>query len=109
MGAAAEAVLIALDEVVLLTHKHLPYDHDPLWDSLYSQFQRATGAATVGVGFGIAYHLGVDGSIQFASYKDLPFSMPMEAHQAVFEANAGVEALYAATPRTKTQSGDNRQ
>ncbi len=95
MGAAAEAVLIALDEVVLLTHQHLPPEHDPLWDSLHRQFKRTTKMAKVGVGLGLAYHLGVDGSIQVAAYKDLPVSMPMEAHQALFEVNAGVEVMHA--------------
>lgn len=95
MGAAAEAILIALDEVVLLTYQHLPLEHDPLWDSLHRQFKRTTKMAKVGVGLGIAYHLGVDGSIQVAAYKDLPVSMPMKAHQALFEMNAGVEAMHA--------------
>ena len=36
MGAAAEAVLIALDELILLTHEHLPPIHDPIWDTCRS-------------------------------------------------------------------------
>jgi len=95
MGAASEAVLIALDEVVLLAYENLPADHDPIWDTLYCDFQRTTRAAKVGVGLGIAYHLGTDGSLQVAAYKDLPFSIPMAAHEALFEMNAGVEAIYA--------------
>lgn len=99
MGAAAEAVLVALDELVILTHEHLPPDHDPLWDSLESQYSRASSKAKIGAAAGIAYHLGVDGTFQVACYKDLPFSAPMEVHQAIFDINAATEALYASRPQ----------
>lgn len=95
MGAAAEAVLIALDELILLTHEYLPNDRDPLWDSLVQVYRRTSAGAKTGVAVGIAYHLAVDGTLQVAAYKDLPFHAPMEVHQALFEANAATETLNA--------------
>ena len=101
MGAAAEAVLVALDELILLTHEHLPPNHDPIWDSLESHYRRASSTAKIGVAAGIAYHLGVDGTFQVASYKDLPFSAPMEVHQAIFNINSVTEALHASRSQQK--------
>lgn len=95
MGAAAEAVLIALDELIALSHEHLPIDRDPLWDSLLQIYGRTSGSAKTGVAVGIAYHLAIDGTLQLAAYKDLPFHAPMEMHQALFEANAATEAVHA--------------
>jgi len=101
IGAAAEAVLVALDELVILTYEHLPTNHDPLWDSLRSQYCRASSKAKTGVAAGVAYHLGVDGTFQVAAYKDLPFTAPIEVHQAIFDINAGIEGLHASRPRHK--------
>ncbi len=92
IGAVAESLLLSLDRLVLLTYQHLPQNHDPLWDLLYDWATRASTAAQIGTSLGIAYHLGVDGSIQVAALKGLPFSAPIEAHQAILLGNAALEA-----------------
>lgn len=54
------------------------------------------GQLAAGASAGIAYHLSVDATLQPAAYKDLPVSMPMEAHQMLFALNAAVEGADAA-------------
>jgi pimeloyl-ACP methyl ester carboxylesterase len=46
-----------------------------------------------GSGFGIAYHLGIDPTLQPAAYHDLPFAASMEVHQAIIGSNAVAEGL----------------
>jgi len=95
MGAALEAGICSLVDLVRIVHEKLPVEHDPLWDSVYQQTEEFARAAQVGASIGLAYHLFVDGLAQPAPYKDLPISMPIEGHQAVFVANAATEALDA--------------
>lgn len=92
IGAAAESVLVSLDGLVLLTYRHLPPEHDPLWDLLNDWASRTSTAAKLGTSVGIAYHLGVDGTLQVAALKGLPFSAPIEAHQAILVGNTVMEA-----------------
>jgi hypothetical protein len=96
IGASAEAILVAIDEVVLLIYEHLPTGYDPIWDSLHAKFSLAMDSTNAGTGFGIAYHLGVDGTVQIATYKDLPFSVPIGTHQTLFAINAVTEGAYSA-------------
>lgn len=92
MGAALEAGLLSLLGLVRLVYQHLPAQHDPLWDSIHSQAANITQAANRGASIGMAYHLLVDGLVQPAPYHDLPVSLPLEVHQAVFVVNAAGEA-----------------
>ena len=101
IGCAAEAVLLSLDRAVALVHRHLPRHHDPAWDELLSYFQRTTRAARGGTSVGLAFHLGVDGLLQPAAVKGLPFAAPMALHQAFLAGNAALEA--AALPRSEPQ------
>lgn len=95
MGAALEAGILSIVELVRLVHEKLPAGHDALWDSLFVQTEEISRAAQVGASLGLAYHLFVDGLAQPAPYKDLPISMPTEAHQGLFTANAAAEAMDA--------------
>lgn len=95
MGAALEAGILSIVELVRLVHEKLPADHDALWDALFVQTEEISRAAQVGASLGLAYHLFVDGLAQPAPYKDLPIAMPMEAHQVIFAANAAAEAMDA--------------
>lgn len=92
-GVIAEAIVLALLDLVLVVHGHLPGSHDPLWTALVDKARRFGLAATSGLGAGMAYHLGIDGSVQgMTPYKDLPFPLPMEGHEALLGANALAES-----------------
>ena len=95
MGATLEAGILSLLNLVTLVHAKLPPKHDPLWDSMRQQASAIAHAANQGASIGMAYHLFVDGLAQPHPYTDIPGSMPIEAHQAVFVANASAEVVDA--------------
>jgi hypothetical protein len=115
MGAALETGFLSLVHLVRLLHAQLPADHDPLWDSLAQHADTFSQAANAGASLGMSYHLLVDGLAQPAPYHDLPVSMPMEAHQAVFVANGVAEVIDvgnkpgSAGPVTPTRGTRKRQ
>ncbi len=95
-GILAEGVLLALVDLAAEIHGRLPHDHDPLWEGLARIGRPFAESVSISLSAGIAWHLLFDAGIQPAPYHDLPFSMPIEAHQAVFAANGvaeGVDAL----------------
>lgn len=107
---ALEAGFRSIVELVGLLYDKLPAEHDPVWDTIYLQAEEYFRAAQTGASIGMAYHLLVDGLVQEAPYKDLPISMPMEAHQAVFVANGVAETIDAdAKPGTSKFTGDRAE
>jgi hypothetical protein len=97
IGASTEAVIISLNELVLLIYEHLPKGYSPKWDDLYNIFNRTISSTKIGAGLGIAYHLGADGTVQVSTYKDLPVSVSLGTHQAIFATNAATEGIYNLT------------
>ena len=95
-GVLAEGALLALVDLAAEIHGRLPHDHDVLWDGLEKVGRPFAESALVSLSAGIAWHLLVDAGIQPAPYHDLPFSMPIEAHQAVFATNGMAEVVDAA-------------
>ena len=108
-GVAAEGVLLAIADLASEVHTKLPFDHDPLWDRLAEAGAPLTASLATGASAGIAYHLLWDAGIEPAPYKDLPFSMPIEAHIGLMASNGAAEAAYVASrvgnvgPATYTQ------
>lgn len=98
MGALLETGIFSLIRLIQIVHAKLPRHHDPFWDGALEQAEAILDAARAGVSLGMAYHLLGDGLAQPAPYKDLPFPMPMEAHQAIFTANGVAELANAASP-----------
>jgi hypothetical protein len=98
MGAVLEAGIFSLIRLIQIIHAKLPQQHDPFWDQALAQAEAILDAARTGVSLGMAYHLLGDGLFQPAPYKDLPFPMPMEGHQALFTANGVAELANAASP-----------
>lgn len=92
-GVVVETLLYATATGIGVLHRHLPRHHDPIWDAIAQNKDVYLSAAATGAGAGIAYHLFVDAAIQPSAYHDLPFSMPMEGHQAALAASAMVEAI----------------
>lgn len=104
-GIIMEGSILALSELADLVCDKLPEDRSPFWDQVRKIKDQIGTPLAVGTSSGIAYHLAVDGLIQVAPYKDLPFSMPMEAHQTILVLNAAAEGsdavLRAETTGTK--------
>jgi hypothetical protein len=94
-GIVAEGALLAIADLAAQVHERLPIDHDPLWDELAKSAAPLTTSLATGTSAGIAYHLLVDAFIQPAPYHDLPFSMPIEGHQAAMAASGMAEGVDA--------------
>lgn len=95
-GVVAEGTLLAIADLSAQVMNRLPVDHDPLWDGLAKTAAPLTASLSTGASAGIAYHLLVDAFIQPAPYHDLPFSMPIEGHQAAMAASGAAEGVAAA-------------
>jgi hypothetical protein len=100
-GAGIETAIVLTYATIQTLHAYLPPDHDRLWDSVLSGSADTAEALCRGVSAGIAYHLAVDASGGFTPYKDLPFSMTMDGHRIVMEANAIAEGLDAAADNSR--------
>lgn len=87
------AILAVADLAGIVCDKLPPGQRDPFWDRLSATKDQLALQLSVGASAGIAYHLAVDATLQPAAYKDLPISMPMEAHQLLFAANAAAEGV----------------
>jgi hypothetical protein len=95
-GIVAEGALLAIADLATQVHGRLPVDHDLLWDELAKSAAPLTSSLAAGTSAGIAYHLLVDAFIQPTPYHDLPFSMPIEGHQAAMAASGMAEGTAAA-------------
>lgn len=105
-GILIETLCLGFVDLICTIADKLPEDRDPLWEVLVSRGNVLVAAASTGLSAGIAYHLGVDASLQPAAYHDLPFSMPIHGHQAVMGMNAaaeGVDAAFRNSPRKSDQ------
>jgi hypothetical protein len=96
-GIVIEGAILALADLSGIVCDKLPEgQRSAFWDTLSSTKDQIANKLAVGASAGIAYHLAVDATIQPAAYKDLPLSMPMEAHQTLFALNAAAEGVDAA-------------
>lgn len=92
-GAFVETGLFSLYDFLLRAHKYLPKQHDPIWDVIKARLDSVLVAANRGSSLGIAYHLGIDATLQPAAYHDLPFSASMDVHREIMGANALAEGI----------------
>lgn len=102
MGAAIETSIRSVLHFVQLVHVKLPADRHPWWDSALAFSNHIGDAAVTGTNYGMAYHLFVDGIVQPGSYHSLPFSMPLEGHQALTTGNAIAEGMEPARRARQT-------
>jgi hypothetical protein len=112
-GAVVEASLFSLYDLLRRAYDYLPAGHHPVWDRIHNGARRATSAAVKGSGVGIAYHLGIDATLQPAAYHDLPFAASMEVHQTIMGTNAIAEGLDAShkppiAPASKEQTSESK-
>jgi len=97
-----EGVCISLVGLVQIIHGNLPSNHDPLWDQIKSNNENVLESFYTGMSLGLAYHLGVDATIQGeGTYKNLPFSMPQFGHQLIAGANSMTEFIDTAKTKIK--------
>lgn len=94
-GIVVEGAILALVDLTGVIHDKLPAGHDPFWDKLLAAKESIAERLCQGASAGIAYHLGVDATLQPGAYHDLPISMPLEAHQTLLSMNAAAEAIDA--------------
>jgi len=95
-----EGLCISLIGLVNVVHSNLPERHDPLWDDMKSSNKLVLESFFTGMSLGLAYHLGVDGTLHGdGSYKNLPFSMPKFGHQLI----AGVNSLTELIDTTRSK------
>lgn len=93
-GIVVETLILGIIDLSRTIHRNLPENHDPLWDELSSAGGEIFAVLSTGLSAGIAYHLGVDTTIDGGgTYKDLPFSLPDVGHQTILGANAAMEAI----------------
>ena len=91
-GIVVEASILALADLPGIVCDKLPTgQRSEFWEQISTTKDQIATQLSAGASAGIAYHLAVDATLQPAAYKDLPFSMPMEAHQMLFVLNATVE------------------
>ncbi|PIQ13951.1 MAG: hypothetical protein CO125_01425 [Hydrogenophilales bacterium CG_4_9_14_3_um_filter_59_35] len=99
-GTVVEGAILALADLTGVIHDKLPPRHDPFWDKLLAAKDSIAIRLAQGASAGIAYHLGVDATLQPGVYHDLPVSMPLEAHQTLFAMNAVAEGIDVAHKKT---------
>jgi hypothetical protein len=91
-GIVVETSVLALADLAGIVCDKLPHDErSEFWEQISTTKDQIASQLSAGASAGIAYHLAVDATLQPAAYKDLPFSMPMEAHQMLFALNSAVE------------------
>lgn len=94
-GVVVEGAILSLVDLTGVIHDKLPPGYDPFWDKLLAAKENIAARLSEGASAGIAYHLGVDATLQPGAYHGLPIDMPMEAHQALLAANAAAEGIDA--------------
>lgn len=92
MGAALETGFLSLLRLVQLVHEKMPEEHHKGWDKLVAHAEQVVNGAVAGAGFGMAYHLVVDGLVQPGTLHGMPIPMSQEAHNAVTAGGGFIEA-----------------
>ena len=103
-GVVVEGAILALVDLTGVIHDKLPPGYDPFWDKLLAAKENIAARLSEGASAGIAYHLGVDATLQPGAYHGLPTDMPMEAHQALLAANAAAEGIDAVNKKQTAPS-----
>jgi hypothetical protein len=95
-GIVVETLILSVLDLSKTVYRNLPEQHDPLWEDLNLASDEVLGSLTKGFSFGIAYHLGVDATVDGdGTYKDLVASIPEGGHQSMLIANAIAEGFDA--------------
>lgn len=78
----------------------LPNPHHKSWDLVYGFIDKNKELAIAAMWLGIGCHLLKDSGLitgGIKPYSDLPFSMPIEAHQGMFAANGVASTIFSTT------------
>jgi hypothetical protein len=93
-GVVLEGLALAVIDLASAVHERLPFERDPLWDSLARAGGAVATGLTTGALAGVAYHLLVDAWLQPAALHDLPAAeLPIEGHQFVVGVSGAAEAV----------------
>lgn len=86
-------VLFAIITIDMIYDK-LPKEHSEIWDLIHEKKDDFLFNFTTGVSAGLAYHFTIDATIDgTGTYKNLPFSAPLEVHQFIMGANTFIEGI----------------
>lgn len=92
IGILLDTIILSFIELIEIAYVHLPKKHSLIWDKSALQAGHVLAGFSAGTSLGLAYHFFVDSVIDTGkAYVNLPFAMPMEAHQLVQFANASIE------------------
>lgn len=85
--------IMTLNEI----RNRLPVDHHPAWDTIYNFMDKNKNLFIGAMWIGIGTHLLKDSGLIMGNskpYADLPFSMPMDAHNGLYAANGLASTLF---------------
>lgn len=106
-GVVIETLILAFFDLVKVVHTNLPEEHDELWEEILNRGEDIFSSLANGVSLGIAYHLGIDATVDGAgTYKDLPFSASQETHQIIMGINSATESVDAIKQTSQEYSQD---
>lgn len=101
-GIVVETLVLGILDLSRTVYRNLPENHDPLWEALNNASGEIFAALSTGLSAGIAYHLGVDATIDGdGTYKGLLIPLPEGGHDALAAANAAGEAIDAGERATR--------
>ncbi len=105
-GIVIETILISFSDLTKTVYRNFPEHHDQLWDRLVDGKGEIMEALSQGISAGIAYHLGVDATIDGDGlYRDLPVSMPQGAHAFIISTNAVTEGVDSMRRDNRSRTG----
>jgi len=93
-GIVVEGAILAVADFADVVCAKLPVsERDPFWDQLVETKRRIANGLVKGTSAGIAYHLGVDATLQPGTYHGLPFELRQEVHNSLFALNGIAEGI----------------
>lgn len=104
-GIVIEVLAMTFLDLIKVVSINLPENRSNYWDDLLDNIDNATNSTVTGLSAGIAYHLGIDATLDSdGTYKNLPFYMPQEGHIGLTAVNAVTEGADAIRRPKNTES-----
>lgn len=95
MGSLVEASVLTAVVLSMQLHKSLPSEHDPIWDKLNMGDWKIIEPLLVGTSAGLAYHFGIDATVDGGGTYAAIDGVPLEVHQTIMAMNAVAEGANA--------------
>ena len=95
MGSVVEAAVLTTVILGMQLKTNMPQNHDPVWDKLDLDNSELIQALLIGTSTGMAYHMGIDTTVDGGGTYAAIEGMPLEVHQIIMGLNAFAEGLNA--------------